>query len=102
MAIQDTEILDILKTNYQKAIELMPPELAKEFQRRVITPNDLKDYASSINVAIQFKNVTACLTIQNRLAEQFNFRGFGAKLKQKDVDPVRVYEQLLQGFFDYK
>ncbi len=102
MAIQDTEILDILKANYQKAIELMPADLAKEFQRRIITSNDLKSYASSILVAMQFKDVTACLTIQNRMVEQFDFRGFGTKLKQKGLDPIRVYEQLLQGFFDYK
>jgi hypothetical protein len=65
MAIQDTEILELLKTNYKKAIDLMPPELAQEFQHRVITLNDLKDYSKSISVAIQFRDGTSMQRIQN-------------------------------------
>ena len=37
MAIRYTEILEILKTNHQQALEVMPEDLAAEFQRRVIT-----------------------------------------------------------------
>ncbi len=102
MAVRDKDILEILKGNYNKALELIPQELIQEFQRRIITPDDLKEYASSILVAIQFKDVTACLAIQNRVIEQFNFRGFGTRLAQKGIDPSLVYEQLLEGFFDYK
>jgi hypothetical protein len=102
MAIRDTEILGTLQANYQKTLALMTPELAQEFQRRIVTPDDLKRFASAILVAIQMKNVTGCLNIQNQVIEQFNYRGFGNKLKQKGVDPVKCYEQLLQGFFDYK
>jgi hypothetical protein len=102
MAIRDTEILSTLQANYQKTLALMTPELAQEFQRRIITPDDLKRFASAILVAIQMKNVTGCLNIQNQIIDQFNFRGFGTKLKQKGIDPVKCYEQLLQGFFDYK
>ena len=102
MAIQDTEILEALKANYQQALSLMPSDLAAEFQRRILPQEDLKNYASSISVAIQFKNKTACLQIQNRMVEQFNFRGFGTRLAQKGINPSQVYEQLLKGFFDYK
>jgi|WetSurMetagenome_2_1015567.scaffolds.fasta_scaffold399376_2 hypothetical protein len=102
MATQDTEILGALEANYEKALGLMPSDLASEFQRRILPRKDLKDYASSISVAIQFKNKTACLQIQNRMIEQFNFRGFGSKLAQKGINPTQVYEQLLKGFFDYK
>jgi hypothetical protein len=102
MAIQDTEILEALEANYQKALTLMPSDLAAEFQRRILPREDLKDYASSISVAIQFNNKTACLQIQNRMVEQFNFRGFGSRLSQKGINSSQVYEQLLKGFFDYK
>lgn len=102
MAVQQPEILEILKANYQKAVAMMPEDLAKEFQRRIITQDDLKSYASSITVAIQFKDLTSCLTIENRMVEQFNFRGFGTKLAKKGINPTMVYEQMLKGFFDYK
>jgi hypothetical protein len=102
MATQETEILEALQANYQKALGLIPPDLASEFQRRIIPQEDLKKYASSISVAIQFKNKTACLKIQNQMIEQFNFRGFGTRLAQKSINATKVYEQLLKGFFDYK
>ena len=102
MAIQETEILEILKANYQKAVELMPQDLAKEFQRKVIRPGDLKEYASSIHVAMEFKDETSMLRIQNWMVDHFNKGGFGKKLVKEDIDPSWVYEQLLKGIYDYK
>jgi hypothetical protein len=101
MAIQETEILEILKANYQKALGLMPPDLAKEFQNKVIRPNELQSYASSISVAIQFKDETSMMRIQNWMVDHFNKGGFGKKLAAKGIDPSRVYEQLLKGIYDY-
>jgi hypothetical protein len=102
MAVQETEVLAILEANYKKALEQIPADMATEFQRRIITTDDLKSYARSISTAVQFKNTTACLQIQNRVIEQFNFRGFGTKLAQKGINPSSIYELLLKGFFDYK
>jgi hypothetical protein len=102
MAVHIKEILEILQANYQKVIALMPPELAKEFQRRIITEDDLNRIAGTIVAAIQFKNVTTCITIENQIIDMFNFRGFSKKLKQNNVNPVICYETLLKGFFDYK
>lgn len=102
MAILDTEIWEILKTNYQKALELIPPDLAKEFQNKVIRPGELRSYASSISVAIQFRDETSMLKIQNWMVDHFKRGGFGKKLAQKGLDPSRIYEQLLKGIYDYK
>jgi hypothetical protein len=102
MAMRETEVLEMLKANYQKATGLMPPELAQEFQRKVIRPGDLKAYASSIAVASQFRDETPLLRIQNWMIDHFNKGGFGKKLAAQGIDPSRVYEQLLKGIYDYK
>jgi len=102
MAIQETDILEMLKTNYQKATALMPPDLAQEFQRRIIRPGDLKEYASSIAVAIQFGDETSLLRIQNWMVDHFNKGGFGKKLAAEGIDPNQAYEQLLKGIYDYR
>ena len=102
MAIQDTEILKVLETNYRLAIAQMPPDLAKEFQSKVIRPDELKAYASSITVAIQFGDETSMQRIQNWMIDHFNKHKFGKKLADKGLDPIRIYEQLLKGIYDYK
>jgi hypothetical protein len=102
MALQGSQILERLQANYQKAAAMMPPDLAAEFQRRIITTGDLKQFSQTILVATQIKNETVGMQIQNRILEQFNFRGFGTRLAKQGVNPNAVYEQLLQGFFDYK
>jgi hypothetical protein len=102
MAFQKTDVLEVLKTNYLKATALMPEELAKEFQRNVIRPGDLKKYASAISVATQFRDETSMLKIQNWMVDHFNKGGFGKKLAAKGIDPNRVYEQLLKGIYDYR
>jgi hypothetical protein len=101
MAIQGKEVLEKLRANYQKAVEMMPEEMAREFQRKVIRPDDLKEYASAITVAIQLRNETSMLKIQNWMVDHFNKGGFGKKLVEKGIDPSRVYEQLLKGIYDY-
>jgi hypothetical protein len=102
MALQSSQIFERLQANYQKALAMMTPDLAAEFQRRIITRADLEELSRTILVAIQIKNETVGMQIQNRILEQFNFRRFGTRLAQKGVNPTAVYEQLLQGFFDYK
>jgi len=102
MAVDETQILELLKKNYEKSLKLMTHDLAAEFQKKSIRPDDLKTYASSITVAIHFKDVTAALRIENMIGERFTATNFNRKLKAHDIDPVKIYEQLLQGFFDYK
>jgi hypothetical protein len=102
MALQGLQILEQIQANYQKALGMMTPDLAAEFQRHIVTQSDLKRFSQTILVATQIKNETVGMQIQNRVLEQFNFRGFGTRLAQQGVNPTAVYEQLLQGFFDYK
>ncbi len=101
MAIQGKDVLEKLRANYQKAVEMMPEDMAREFQRKVISPADLKEYASAITVATQLRNETSMLKIQNWMVDHFNKGGFGKKLAEKGIDPSRVYEQLLKGIYDY-
>ena len=96
------DVLKILEANYQKAVELIPSDLSGEFQRKVIRPSDLKDYAGQISIAIQFKDETAMQRIENWMVEHFNRGGFGRKLFLKGIDPSKVYEALLKGIYDYK
>ncbi len=102
MPLQKTDILSILEANYQKAMALMTNDLAAEFQRKILTKELLQDYAEAIFVAIQVKDEVNALRIQNWLVERFKKGGFGRKLVQNNVDPVKVYETLLEGFFDYR
>jgi len=102
MPLQKAQILEILKSNYQKALALMPPDLAAEFQKKIIRPSDLYEYTSAIYVARQFNEVDAALKIQNWMADSFKKGNFGRKLMLKNIDPTQVYEQLLAGFFDYR
>jgi len=102
MAFQETDVLEILKSNYQRATALMPAELSREFQRKVIRPGDLKDYASAISVATQLRDETSMLKIQNWMVDHFNKGGFGKKLAARGINPNQVYEQLLKGIYDYK
>jgi hypothetical protein len=101
MPIHEADILEMLKNNYQLAIKMLPQDMASEFQRKIIQQSDLKEYASSIYVALQFKDETSMLRIQNWMADHFKRGNFGKKLADRKIDPSRVYEQMLKGFFDY-
>ncbi len=102
MPLQKTDILGILEANYNKALSLMTDDLAAEFKRKVITLALLQDYAETIFVAIQMKDEVNAIRIENWLAERFKKGGFGKKLKDNGIDPVKVYETILEGFFDYR
>jgi hypothetical protein len=101
MALQVADILKILKENYRQAVELLPPDLAAEFQRKVIREEDLKAYASSILVTIQLGNQTGMLRIQNWVADDFQRGGFAKKVVAKGLNPAQIYELLLKGIYDY-
>jgi hypothetical protein len=102
MALQKTDILEVLEANFKKAQALMTEDLAAEFQRKILTPALLQDYADTIYVAIQMKDELNAIRIENWMVDRFKKGGFGKKLKDNGIDPVRVYETLLQGFFDYR
>jgi hypothetical protein len=102
MPLQKTDILGILESNYKKALALMTDDLAAEFQHKIVKPELLQDYADTIYVAIQFKDELNALRIENWLVERFKKGGFGKKLIKNGIDPVKVYETLLDGFFDYR
>ena len=102
MPLQKTDILGILQANYNKALSLMTDDLAAEFKRKVLTPELLQDSADTILVAIQMKDEVNAIRIENWLVERFKKGGFGKKLKDNGIDPVKVYETILAGFFDYR
>jgi hypothetical protein len=102
MAMQEADILAALNTNYKTIIDMLPPDLAKEFQNKVMRPSDLKEYATKIMIAMQFKDEAACIRIENWLAGRFEIGNFNKKAAQKGLNPVSLYEQLLKGFFDYR
>ena len=102
MPLQKTDILAILEENYKKATALMTDDLAAEFQRKILKKELLQDYAEAIFVAIQIKDKVNALRIENWLVERFKKGNFGRKLLLNNIDPVKVYETLLEGFFDYK
>jgi len=102
MPLQKTDIWEILEANYQKALALMTDDLAAEFKRKILTLALLQDYAETIFVAIQIKDEVNALRIENWLVERFKKGGFGKKLVQNGIDPVKVYETILDGFFDYR
>jgi hypothetical protein len=102
MAIQESDTLAKLTANYNKIIAALPPDLSKEFQTRILTPSDIKEYARTITVALEFKNQTSMIRIENWMLDRFKIGNFGKKLKDKGFNPSDVYEHLLAGFFDYK
>jgi hypothetical protein len=102
MPLQKTDILEILEANYKKALALMTDDLAAEFKRKIVTQALLEDYAEAIFVAIQIKDEVNALRIENWLVERFKKGGFGRKLVQNGIDPIKVYETILDGFFDYR
>ncbi len=102
MSIREGEIFKTLENNYREAIKLMPKDLADEFQRKIIRPKDLNEYTSYIFVAMQFKDDTSLMRIQNWMAEHFKRGNFGKKLADNNVNPVQVYEQMIKGILDYK
>jgi hypothetical protein len=102
VSTQPADVLKILEANYLKAMALIPPDLSREFQNKVIRQPDLKEYAGQISIAIQFRDETSMQVIENWMVEHFNKGGFGRKLYQKGIDPSQVYETLLKGIYDYK
>jgi hypothetical protein len=102
MSMQPVDVLKILEGNYQKTLAMIPADLSNEFQRKVIRPGDLKEYAGQIAIAIQFRDELSMQKIENWMVEHFNKGGFGRKLYQKGIDPASVYEALLKGIYDYK
>ena len=48
MPLQKTDILGILEANYKKALSLMTDNLAAEFQRKILKPELLQDYAGTL------------------------------------------------------
>jgi hypothetical protein len=102
MPLQKTDILEVLEANYKKAMALMTADLAAEFQRKILKPELLQDYADTIYVAIQIKDELNAIRIENWLVDLFKKGRFGKKLKDNGIDPIKVYETILDGFFDYR
>ena len=94
MTMQHNQVLEILKANYEKALTMIPDDLRNEFQRKILSLNELTNYSKSMAVAMQ--------QIENWMVEHFSRGGFGRKLMQKGIDPSNVYETLLKGIYDYK
>jgi hypothetical protein len=102
MTMKYIQVLEILKVNYEKALQLIPPDMRAEFQRKILTLDELKEYSQSMGVAIQFKDELSMQKVENWMVEHFSRRGFGRKLAQQGIDPSSVYETLLKGIYDYK
>jgi hypothetical protein len=102
MTMQYSQVLEILKVNYAKALELIPPDMRDDFQRKILRLEELKEYSQSMAVAIQFRDELSMQKVENWMVEHFSRGGFGRKLMQKGIDPSRVYETLLKGIYDYK
>ena len=102
MTMQHNQVLEILKVNYEKALTMIPDDLRNEFQRKILSLNELTNYSKSMAVAIQFRDELSMQQIENWMVEHFSRGGFGRKLMQKGIDPSNVYETLLKGIYDYK
>ena len=102
MTMQHNQVLEILKVNYEKALTMIPADLRNEFQRKILSLNELKEYSQSMAVAIQFRDELSMQKVENWMVEHFSRGGFGRKLVQKGIDPSSVYETLLKGIYDYK
>ncbi len=102
MTIKPWEVYSILENNYKNTLEMIPDDLKAEFQKKIIRPSDLDEYARTISLAVQFKDEVSLQKIQNWMIERFNKGNFGHKLSRKDLDPTKVYESLLKGIYDYR
>ena len=102
MTMQHNQVLEILKANYEKALTMIPDDLRNEFQRKILSLNELTNYSKSMAVAIQFRDELSMQQIENWMVEHFSRGGFGRKLKQKGIDHNNVYETLLKGIYDNK
>lgn len=102
MAVTESEILAKLFDNYEKAIELIPPDMVQEFRKKILTPQDLREYAKVIYIAREFQDETALMKIENWVVEHFSKGGYGRRLNATNTDPNLVYERLLSGIYDYK
>lgn len=100
MSSLEDEILEKLKTNYNKAIELIPEELRKKFREKVIRPDALGAYATFISKAIEFKSEVLKSFIQETMMSRFSIDRFGRRLMLKGVNPERVYAELVRGLFE--
>ncbi|MBN1189455.1 MAG: hypothetical protein JXA46_06875 [Dehalococcoidales bacterium] len=101
MSIREGDVYKRLENNYREAIKLLPEDLAGEFQQKIITLSDLNEYTSYIWIAIQFKDQTSMLRIQNWMVEHFKRGNFGKKLAERDINPSQVYERILKDILDY-
>lgn len=100
MAIQEADIVSKLSANYEAAINLIPPDMVEEFKRKVLPPDYFKSYAKPILVALEFKDETSMVRVQNWIVDRFKKGNFGRKLAAANADPVKIYERLLEGVFD--
>jgi hypothetical protein len=76
--------------------------LRNEFQRKILSLDELTSYSKSMAVAIQFRDEVSMQRVENWIVEHFSRGGFGHKLAQKGINPSSVYETLLKGIYDYK
>lgn len=102
MTMQYSQVLEILKVNYEKALQLVPPDMRTDIQRKILSLEELKEYSKSMAVAIQFGDELSMQKVENWMVEHFSRGSFGRKLMQKGIDPSSVYETLLKGIYDYK
>lgn len=102
MTMRYGDVLAILKTNYDRALAMIPQDLQSEFQLKVLSFKELTEYSKQMAIAIQFRDSVSMQQIENWMVEHFSRRGFGRKLSEKGIDPSSVYETLLKGIYDYK
>ncbi len=102
MPIKEAEIVARLTANYEAALKLIPVDMADEFKKKILKPDDFKAYAKPILVALQFKDVASQVRVQNWIAERFQKGNYGRKLLAAKADPTVIYDRLLEGVFDHK
>jgi hypothetical protein len=102
MSVQETDILAKLIANYHAIIKSLPSPLADEFKAKIIRTSELKAYAETILVSLEFDDQTSAIRIENWLVDRFKIGKFGRKLADQGINPSTVFEKLLKGFFDYK
>jgi|WetSurMetagenome_2_1015567.scaffolds.fasta_scaffold600414_2 hypothetical protein len=100
-SIREGDIFKLLENNYRETIKMLPEDLAKEFQRKIIIPADLNEYTSYVYVALQFKDETSLLRVQNWMADHFKKGNFGKKLADRNINPSQIYERMIKGILDY-
>jgi hypothetical protein len=99
MTQQEKQMEDQLRTNYRKALKLVPPEFRDEFRETIMPLKEFQSFASPLSYAKKTKSKVIPSFLENLIQLRFSINGFGRRMIIAKANPITIYTELVRNLW---